>query len=113
MKLKKIYISGDYNRSEDCFNRFVDLELLLRKIFKDVNVINPARIFYQIPEANESQIAKLSARLIEDCEYILIMDGSDDSTRVHFEYSYARCLGKKILLEDELKDWLSQSSKKD
>lgn len=110
MKLKKIYISGNYDRSEKCFNRFVDLELTLRRTIKGADVINPARIFYQMPSADQIQIAKISARLIEDCDFILIMDGSDDSARVHFEYSYGRCLGKKILFEDELKEWLPQSS---
>lgn len=113
MKLKKIYISGNYDRTDQCFDRFVDLELTLRRTIKDVDVINPSRIFYQMPAADQIQIAKMSARLIEDSDFILIMDGSDESARVHFEYSYARCLGKKILFEDELKEWLLQSSKKE
>ena len=108
MKLKKIYISGDYDRTDKCFNHFVDLELTLRRTIKDIDVINPARVFYQMPAADQAQIAKMSARLIEDSDFILIMDGSDESAIVQFEYSYARCLGKKILFEDELKKWLPQ-----
>ena len=110
MKLKKIYISGNYDRTEECFNRFVDLELTLRRTIKDIDVINPARIFYQMPRADDVQITKMSLTLIEDCDFILIMNDSEESARVYFEFAFAKCLGKKILFEDELQEWLPQSS---
>ena len=110
MKLKKIYISGSYDRTDQCFNRFVDLELTLRRTIKDVDVINPARIFYQMPGADEAQFTKMSLTLIEDCDFLLIMNNSEESARVHFEFAFAKCLGKKILFEDELQEWLPQSS---
>lgn len=110
MKLKKIYISGPYDRSEQCLNRFLDLELTLRRTIKDVDVINPARVFYQMPRADKVQLTKMSLTLIEDCDFILIMNNSEESARVYFEFSFAKCLGKKILFEDELQEWLPQSS---
>ena len=110
MKLKKIYISGPYDRTDQCFNRFVDLELTLRRTIKDVDVINPARIFYQMPGADDVQLTKMSLTLIEDCDFLLIMNNSEESARVYFEFAFAKCLGKKILFEDELQEWLPQSS---
>lgn len=110
MKLKKIYISGNYDRTEECLNRFVDLELTLKRTIRDVDVINPARIFYQIPAADQIQITKMSLTLIEDCDFLLIMNDSEESVRVYFEFAFAKCLGKKILFEDELEEWLPQSS---
>lgn len=110
MKLKKIYISGPYDRTDQCFNRFVDLELMLRRTIKDVDVINPARVFYQMPRADEAQLVKMSLTLIQDCDFLLIMNNSEESARVYVEFAFAKCLGKKILFEDELEEWLPRSS---
>lgn len=110
--MKRVYLSGAVSGTDDYIKRFINLEQLVRRNLSDVEVVNPVRILGQMPVSNYQQYIKLALQLLDTCDYILIMDNSEQSKGVWLEYSYATCMDKEVIYEDKLREWLkSQSSK--
>lgn len=106
--MKKVYLSGPVSGTKDYVDRFVKMEILIRRNFYDLDVVNPVRVMAQMPESDYKQYIKLSLQLLDDCDYICILNGAENSKGAQLEAAYAQCMGIEIIYEEDFRSCLNQ-----
>lgn len=108
MKKEKIYISGPVTGTSDYVQKFQKMENFIKRSFSDLDVVNPVRIMSQMPDTTYKQYLKLSLQLLDDCDLLVLLNGSEESKGCLVEVAYAKALGKEVLYEDDLVNCLSR-----
>lgn len=102
-KDKKVFLSGPMTGVSDYKERFDRLHTDLLGSGEGYSIINPARIFADLPYDTEyGDFIKLSLRLIDTCDTIYMMKGWETSRGARLEREYAEICGKEILYETQM-----------
>lgn len=97
---KRIYIAGPMTGYADFnFPAFHDAERMLRKLYPDAAILNPATQFNGRQDLPYEVYIAGAIDLVKICDTIYLLPGWEYSNGAKMEYMIAKCLGHSILGE--------------